>query len=379
MADALPIYPLYALLFLQHGLSADQVSLLFAVWSLAGLASGVPTGLLADQFSRRGCLVAAGPVKAAGFLCWLTFPHFAGFAVGFALWGISGSLVSGALEALVYDGLSSYGAEASYPTVSGRVNAAELLGQLVAAGLASALFPYGGYPVAIWVSVGLSCWSSVLAARLPETARAAGARESHDAPQGIASAIALVRRDVRLRQLLVAVALLTGLDTLEEYFPLMAHSWGVPAQWNPLATVLIPVVGAVGAVAAGRLRWLSSRVIGAVLAGGGLLLGAAGLLRQPSGLVLVAAFYGLYRLVLVLAGSLLQQRIETSSRATVTSVAAVGEELCVYLMYALWVLGGVLLSAVLVLAIASLLGRLLAAGAAPGLGYGGADGDEEDL
>jgi MFS family permease len=359
VSDALPIYPLYALLFLRHGLSADQVSLLFALWSLAGLASGVPTGVLADRFSRRGCLVAAGPVKAAGFLAWLVFPDFAGFAAGFALWGVSGSLVSGALEALVYDGLTSYGAEASYPKLLGRVNAAELLGQITAAGLAALLFPYGGYAGVITVSAALSCWSAVLAARIPEPARPGRSPES--CGPGLRTALGVVRRDVRLRCLLVALALLTGIDTLEEYFPLLAQSWGVPTRWNPLATVVIPVAGAGGAIAAGWSGRLGSRSIGGVLFGAGLLLAGAGLLRQPVGLLLVAGFYGLYRMVLVLAGSLLQQRIPTSSRATVSSVAAAGEELCVYLMYGLWVLGGVVLSALLVVAVAALLGRLLAA------------------
>ncbi|MDX6228777.1 MAG: hypothetical protein QOI76_2167, partial [Frankiales bacterium] len=161
VADALPIYPLYALLFLGHGLSADQISLLFALWSLAGLVSGVPTGLLADRYSRRGCVAAAGPVKAAAFLYWLAFPSFAGFAAGFALWGLAGSLSSGALEALVYDGLTSFGAEAPYPKVLGRLSAVELLGQLVATAGAAALFPLAGFAGVIGASVGLCLWSSV--------------------------------------------------------------------------------------------------------------------------------------------------------------------------------------------------------------------------
>jgi MFS family permease len=376
VADALPIYPLYALLFLRDGLSADQISLLFALWSLAGLVSGVPAGVLADRLSRRGCVVAAGPVKAAGFLCWLAFPDFAGFAAGFALWGLSGSLASGALEALVYDGLSSYRAEASYARVLGRLNAAELLGQLVAAALAAALFPYGGFAGVIWASAGLSLWSSVLAGRIPEPAR--GSRSvAPDHPPGIRMAFAAMRRDAWLRRLLVAVALLTAIDTLDEYFPLMAQSWGVPVQWTPLATVVIPLAGAAGAVAAGRLGRLRGRTIGGLLGCAGMLLGAAGLVRLPVGLVLVAAFYGLYRLVRVLAGSLLQQRIQPSSRATVSSVAAVGEEFCVYLMYAVWVLGGLLLSAVLVVVVASLLARLLSSPIADHLGYR-ERGDEED-
>jgi hypothetical protein len=299
--------------------------------------------------------------------------ELAGFAAGFALWGLAGSLSSGALEALVYDGLTSYGAEASYPKVLGRLSAVELLGQLVATAGAAALFPLAGFAGVIWASAGLCLWSSVLAARIPEPRSSAA--ESDDSP-GLRTALAFVGRDRRLRRLLIGVALLTGLDTLEEYFPLLAHSWGVPTQWNPLAIVVIPVVGAAGAVASGRMGQLPSGRIGALLGCAGLLLAAAGVLRLPVGLLLVAAFYGLYRLVLVQAGSLLQQHIEPSSRATVTSVAEVGVELCVYLMYAVWVLGGLLLAAAIVVVAASLLPRMLAPPQQP-VGYGERV-DEED-
>ena len=52
-SDAVPLYPLYALLFTDTGLSGGQISLLFAIWSTVGIVAEVPTGALADRFSRR--------------------------------------------------------------------------------------------------------------------------------------------------------------------------------------------------------------------------------------------------------------------------------------------------------------------------------------
>ena len=49
------ICPFYAVMFVDYGLSGLEVSLLFAVWSWSGtcIALEVPSGALADRFSRK--------------------------------------------------------------------------------------------------------------------------------------------------------------------------------------------------------------------------------------------------------------------------------------------------------------------------------------
>ena len=58
LSELVPYYPLYALLFLDTGLSEAQISVLFALWSITAFVAEVPTGALADRWSRRG---VAGP------------------------------------------------------------------------------------------------------------------------------------------------------------------------------------------------------------------------------------------------------------------------------------------------------------------------------
>jgi MFS family permease len=112
LSDVVPIYPLYALMFTATGLSIAQISGLFAIWSAVALLTEVPSGALADRFSRRSCLVASDVLQAAGYVAWVLLPGFHGFALGFVLWGFGGSLASGAKEALLYDGLAALGAGA---------------------------------------------------------------------------------------------------------------------------------------------------------------------------------------------------------------------------------------------------------------------------
>ena len=49
-----------------------------------------------------------------------------------------------------------------------------------------------------------------------------------------------------VRTAVVAVAVIGGLDGIEEYFPLFAQDWGVEASVVPMAIVGIPLAGAAG-------------------------------------------------------------------------------------------------------------------------------------
>jgi MFS family permease len=361
VADAIPLYALYALLFADRGLSAAEISALFAIWSAVGFVAEVPSGALADTFGRRRAVVAGELLQGAGFALWLVAPTFTGFAGGFVLWALGGGLISGAFEALLFDALAAAGTPERFARVNGQVTAAGLLAQLPAAAAATGLFALGGYALTGWVSVGVCVLAAVLAARLPEAPP--GEEEDEEAPGGylatLRAGVAEATRTPLVRRAVLAVAALFGLDALEEYLGLVARDWGVPTGLVPLAVLGVPLAGALGAAVGGRAAAARAAGLAGVLAAAALLLGAPALLREPAGLVAVTAGYGLYRLVLVVAEARLQERIAGRARATVTSVAALASEGSALLVYAAWAVGGLGLVAAVVLAVALLLPRLL--------------------
>ncbi len=346
-----PIYPLYAVFFADTGLSGAEISLLFVIWSAVGIVAEVPSGALADRFSRRWSLVAASVLQAVGYVVWVTAPEFAGFAVGFVLWGLGGALISGAFEALLYDGLAAAGEQERFARVNGWVTATGLLSELPAAAAASWLFSVGGYVLAGWVSVGVCLVGAAVASLFPEPVR----DESDEDELGYFATLRVGVREAAAhpgaRAMVIAAAVLGGLDAFEEYFPLMAHGWGVSSGLVPLAMVGIPLAGAAGAAVGGVMRWrpgMPAWVLGAAM----VLLLVSGLWRQPWGLALVAVFYGLYRAVLVVVEARLQDSIEGPARATVTSVAGIGVEVAAFGVYGAWALGGVVAVALLFLVVA---------------------------
>ena len=346
LAELAPYYPLYALFFLATGLTDAEISGLFALWSVTGFLAEVPAGALADRWSRRGCLVLASLLEAVGFALWTALPGLPGFAAGFVLWGLGGALASGAAEALIYDGLAAAGAAEAYPRVNGWISATSLAVQLPTAGLATGLSAVGGFPLVGWVSVAVCLVAALAALGLPEPPRSS---DPSDGDVGFRTALAALNRP-GLLLLVLALAVLGGLDAVEEYFPVMAGSWGVPTVLVPLAVLAIPLAGAAGAALAGRAARWPVAVLAALLGGAAVLLGVAAVWARPSALVVVAASYGLYMAVLVVAEARLQERIRGRYRATLTSVAALGVELTSLAVFAAWAVGGALAIAVLVLA-----------------------------
>jgi MFS family permease len=369
-----PLYALYALMFADNGLSDAQISALFLIWSLVGISAEVPAGAVADRFSRRAALAMGGVLQAVGYAAWMALPDFAGYAVGFVLWGLGGALTSGSLEALLYDGLKAIGATRHYSRLLGRITAAGLIAQIPVAIAATVLFQLGGYQLVGWLSVGCCLTAAGLAMLLRDVRPA---RPDADDPDGgdppadldddsdlgyfatlrVGIVEAVGHRDVRA--LVLIVAAVTGLDALEEYFSLVALDWGVPVAWIPLAELAIPLTGAAAtwwvAHRSPNKKAFAPATLALALGTGSILLALSEWFGQPAGLAGVAVFYGLYRVVLVAVNTRLQDAITGPARATVNSVAALLSELGAIAIYGLWAVQGLSLIAGLILLLAVLI------------------------
>ncbi|PWJ56244.1 Predicted arabinose efflux permease, MFS family [Quadrisphaera granulorum] len=345
LSESVPLYPLYSLLFADHGLSEAQISGLFAVWALTTVLAQVPCGALADRTSRRTALVLSGVLQAVGYVLWTVWPTAPSFAAGFVLWGLALALAVGALEALVWDGLAEADEQHRYAKVIGRVRAAQLLGQLPGTLAAVALASWGGYPAVGWASAAsclLAAAVAVLVREPPHSTVAppedADVGEVVTAPGALRQGIGVLVHHRRLAAVVVVVGLLTGLDAIDEYTPLLARAWGVPDAVNPLVVLVIPMAGALGAAFGERLAGIRPLVLGGWLVAAAASLEVADLLHQVAGTALVALGYGAYRAVLVVADARLQEHVVGDARATVTSVAGVVSQLGSLALYGLWAL-----------------------------------------
>ncbi|MFI0487664.1 MFS transporter [Actinomadura sp. 9N215] len=351
LEDFVLLYPVYAVLFADTGLSPAAISSLFVIWSVTTFALEVPSGVWADVFSRRSLLVVAPLLSGAGFGLWSLFPSYPVFAAGFVLWGAGSALRSGTMQALVYEELERVGAAGSYARLIGRSEAMSLVGVVAASALAAPVLAVGGYRALGAASVAVCVACAVAGWWLPES-RGSGAEGGREASLGsvVRAGWAQVRGEPAVRWSLVLVMVVEGLASLDEYVPLLVRSTGVAAVSVPLLVLVVTVGDAVGGWLAGRgVRWLAP-----LLAVGAVLLAAGSLGERPGGMVLVGAAFGVFRWAIAAADARLQERIGDGARATVTSVAGLGAEsvaLLVFVGYAVgsrWAGAGVLVGAVAV-------------------------------
>ncbi|SCL36691.1 Predicted arabinose efflux permease, MFS family [Micromonospora nigra] len=340
LTDLVLLYPVYALLFSDTGLSVWQISTLFVLWSVASIALEVPSGAWADATSRRLLLCLAPLCSGAGFALWVLLPSYPAFAVGFVLWGAGGALASGALEALVFTELDRRAAAGRYARIMGRARTAGTLGVLVAIGLAGPVLAFGGYPAVGAASVAACLLAAAVAARLPEDRRA-GSTDAEDADDddlgwaaSLRAGLAEARDDRAVRAavlLLAAVGAVWG--ALDEYTPLLARDTGVALATVPLLLLTVTLGEVAGGLAAPAGERLRRRGYAGLLAVSGVALAAGALSGAPAGFLLVAvAFCGL-RLATVLADARLQARIIGRGRATVTSLAGMATDGTVIVVY----------------------------------------------
>ncbi len=320
------LYPVYALLFSDTGLSVWHLSSLFALWSVTAVVLEVPSGVWADAVSRRLLLWLGPLLTAAGFALWVLLPSYGAFAAGFVLWGIGGALGSGALEALVYDELERLDAADRYARIMGRARAAGLVAVMAAMGLAGPVFSWGGHTAVGAASVLVCLLTAAVALRFPEHRTPATGHDTWAATLRAGLAEVSADRSVRGALLLVpAVSAVWG--ALDEYTPLLVRETGVADGTVPYLLLLIWAGATAGSLLAGEGERLGTRGLAALLAGAGVALAAGAIDGSPWGLILVALAVGGFQAANVLADARLQRRIQDSGRATLTSVAGLGTEL----------------------------------------------------
>ncbi|MGC5013468.1 MFS transporter [Streptosporangium sp. DT93] len=381
------LYPFYALLFVDTGLSTAEISSLLAIWSITSVVLEVPSGVWADVVPRRRLLALAPLPAAAGFALMVAAPSYGAFAVAFVLWGASGALQSGALEALVYTELDRLGAAGRYGAVMGRARAIGTGAAMASMAVAAPAFALGGYPL-VGIGSVLACLLAAGVAltfpehrgraasrddpgrgddaldpgrgddapgagrggdapgsgrddEVPESAEDAG--DAGDAePEGGYAAILreglrAARADRGTRRALLLVPAVTALwGSLEEYTPLLALGTGVATHVVPLLVLLISVGVAAGGVLVTLARGFQDRGLAAVLTVGALGMGAGAMSGSAAGFVAVAVAFCAFQTASVLADVRLQESITGPARATVTSLAGLGTELAAVLVYGVY-------------------------------------------
>lgn len=326
--DCMPIYPLYALMFSeQGGLDNSEISLLFLGWVVFAMLAEVPTGIIADKFSRKMALIYSYLLQGSAFMAWLVFPNFWGYLAGFLLWGIGYAFSSGTFQAYLYEELRAHGHASSFNRVFARSQSLKLVGMVVAYTLASAVGARH-YTAALLLSTGFSVLAAGLICFFPYKSRRARASDAEVQTHWsiLRAAGYEVRKSKKISAIVIALGVLLGIiGTMEEFTPLFYSHSGFSAE-------VIPLILAAGLLLSSLVGWFAHRLerlrfttVASLLVVAGAVFFAA-TFGKLIGLFGVLLFMRLIMLAQTLFAASLQHTIDDERRATISSLAAFAGE-----------------------------------------------------
>ncbi len=234
------------------GLNALQLVLVGTTVEISAFVFEIPTGVVADVFSRRLSIIIGMFIMGLGFVVEGSFPFFAPILLAQVLWGLGYTFTSGATEAWIADEVGEGRAAAAFL----RASQVGTFGALIGIGAGTLIGTWGvRIPIvlggALLMGVGL-----MLILSMPETGFKPAPRENRNTFQSMVhtfkGGLRLVRDKPTLINILT-IGLILGL-----------YSEGFDRLWTPhlLNDITLPAIGNLQPVAWFGLIRAVSMVLG---------------------------------------------------------------------------------------------------------------------
>lgn len=114
------VFPLTVIFILNRGISKEQVTIFLGVTTLLTALLEIPTGFIADRFSRKLSVSLGFLFNAVGFFLFAYLTNFWQLILIGIFFALNRSLVSGAMDSLIYENLTDFTDKKSYIKISSR-------------------------------------------------------------------------------------------------------------------------------------------------------------------------------------------------------------------------------------------------------------------
>lgn len=154
-------YVIERLFWRSRGISIAETVYIEIIYAAVIILMEVPTGMLADRFTRKHIILAGSLLTFIGSVWLLSAYGFIEFALIIVLAGISGALTSGSNSAILYDSLKEIGEESTFEKYLARIKALRYGSGLIAALIGSFVASRFGLLIPYQMSV-FSCLMMVV-------------------------------------------------------------------------------------------------------------------------------------------------------------------------------------------------------------------------
>ncbi len=115
------VMPIVVLFYQENGLTMSQIFLLKSIYSIAMVATELPSGYMADAWGCRKTILLGAILGTFGIAIYGFSANFNSFVVAEIILGVGFSFVSGADSALLYDSLKAENREVEYIKYEGSI------------------------------------------------------------------------------------------------------------------------------------------------------------------------------------------------------------------------------------------------------------------
>lgn len=317
--DFVLIYAFYAVMFSEFNIAPEKIGILLGAWSVVAFLLEVPSGVLADKYSRKHILFFSQLVRSIGYFVWILFPTFWGFLAGFILWWIKSAFASGTFEALLYDLLNSEGNSNKYTKILGTARGWSYAGNLCAAAVAAYAIKYG-YTFVLSMSILATFISATSIILLPKAKPVQSTNESKYFAllnQGLYA----VRKSPALIFIVIFLMFTYGLGgALDEYWPLFAENVGVTLSGVAVFVGCMSAIQILASLIAYKFEKISDKSLYALFLAMGMILTIASYMFNISSLILLILYTGISTVLITVYDSKLQHQAPEQIRATIWSI-----------------------------------------------------------
>jgi MFS family permease len=314
--------PVEKLFLAEIGFTPQTIGVMAAAYAGVVPLLEIPSGILADRWSRRGTLLIGNAAMLVSVVVGGLSTNVATYVVAALLLGVYFSMQSGTVDAVVYDAvLEETGDSDGFESVVGRMRMVEsaslVLGALGGGALAALTAPRVTYFATVPFLIVSTAW--LVAFREPQLHQQG---ETRSLRQHVAVTVGAVRHNrqlVPVAALLVLTSILT--QGIFEFGPLWLVDAGAGAgAFGPAWAGLMATLG-IGGALAGRVRIERSTGLSVLVA---LLLGGTGTLLVTSHAIAVTVAQMVVAAVSVAVGIILTRvlhdAVESDVRSGVASV-----------------------------------------------------------
>ena len=338
------VSPVYAVFMQDHGMSDMQLSWLFILLSLATIGTQMPVMWLTNKLGQKNAIQLGQLLKGIGFVTWLIWPTFWGFALGMILWGTMTAFFNTAFEGMIYDELRARHHNNIYARVLGsRYNV-----QAAGAGLAAfgSLLMFAGYE---WITIAsLICiaMSMICIGRINMHSHGGGkvngVKRRVPVLKLFKTAVHICRATPCIFLMMTLCLLVANFSYVDDYLSPIGIEIGLPVAYVGLMQFFVLACMILGQTFAYRFEKIKDWILYSAVCALGTFFVLFAFNYSVVGLWAFGAAYVLSSGLFVLLYARFQDFIPSSHRTVILSLYSIGDNIVYILMCLLMGIGGTL-------------------------------------